>query len=155
MCNVFNLLNSCSENALPLPDVFDLKCSVTCREQYYIQLFFINQRRCQRRTWVLLPTKSVARFCTSTQHGRWRNWRHCAYKIRGLCILADIALGKYKHFFGMRSVGPVMWKMKHYKDSTRKGTSYVQYNEERLTGLRTNCLLKHVTEGKVEETGRR
>jgi len=41
--------------------------------------------------------------------------------------------------------------------SWRKGTSYIQYKEGRLTGwytLRWNCVLKHGIQGKVEETER-
>ena len=39
----------------------------------------------------------------------------------------------------------------------RKGASYIQQNEGRLSGchlLRRNCLLNHVIEGKIEGTGR-
>ena len=49
--------------------------------------------------------------------------------------------------------------MKYYKGLRRKNTSYLQLNEGRLSGLvhvlRRNSLLKHVTEGQLEETGRR
>jgi hypothetical protein len=41
--------------------------------------------------------------------------------------------------------------MKYYVESRRKGASYVQQNERRLTGVgRRNCLLKHAIEGKIE-----
>jgi hypothetical protein len=44
--------------------------------------------------------------------------------------------------------------MKYCVESRRKGTSYIQCNERRLTGLVTSCagfcLLRHVIEGKVE-----
>jgi len=36
-----------------------------------------------------------------------------------------------------------------------KWTSYIQWDERRLTRLRRNFLLKHVTEGKIEGTRRR
>jgi len=45
---------------------------------------------------------------------------------------------------------------KYYVESRRKGLSYVQYKEGRLTGfVHRNCYLKHVSEGEVEGTQRR
>jgi hypothetical protein len=48
-----------------------------------------------------------------------------------------------------------MWEMKkYYKESRRRGISYKQQKERRLTGLFTSCLgtaiLGHVIEGKLE-----
>ena len=49
--------------------------------------------------------------------------------------------------------------MKYYKESRRKGTSYVEEKgrKERWIShnLRRNCLVIHVIEGKIEEMGRR
>jgi hypothetical protein len=43
---------------------------------------------------------------------------------------------------------------KYYTESRRRGMSYVQYKEGRLTGLVTDCVenrrIKHVIEGKIE-----
>jgi len=47
--------------------------------------------------------------------------------------------------------------MKYYLESRRKGTSYMQENEGRLTGLVTSvrtALQTHVMEGKIEGMGR-
>jgi hypothetical protein len=53
-----------------------------------------------------------------------------------------------------RYVRSIVWKMKKYSiESMRKGMSYVQLNEEGLTGYghisRRNCVLKHVVEANI------
>jgi hypothetical protein len=61
-------------------------------------------------------------------------------------------------------VGPVVWEMKkYYIESRRRETSHKQQKGRKANWighiLRRNCLLKHVTEGKIEgrieKTGRR
>jgi len=40
-----------------------------------------------------------------------------------------------------RSVGSIEWKIrKSYIQSRRKGTSLIQHNEKRLTGMVTSCV---------------
>jgi hypothetical protein len=50
--------------------------------------------------------------------------------------------------------GPIVWDMKHYKESRRRGISYEEWKEGKLTGLVTSCIgtdrLKYVSEGKIE-----
>jgi hypothetical protein len=51
-----------------------------------------------------------------------------------------------------KSVGPSTWKIKCYTESRRKEISYIQKKKANWIGhiLHRNCLLKHVTEGKIE-----
>ena len=91
------------------------------------------------------------------------NYCCCTWSLQGvLCIWFGIVfLFIYTHtrthtHIRMRgqSVGLIWWKMKYYTESKKKGPSYMQYNEERLTWLINSCirscLLKHVIEGRIE-----
>ena len=46
------------------------------------------------------------------------------------------------------SVGPIVWKVRYYKQTRRRGTSYIHWNKGRICHiLHRRCLLKHVIEG--------
>jgi hypothetical protein len=93
----------------------------------------------------------------STDLFRWLGDRVTAVATKPACFFPCYDVGRASEETCVCITGysgPIVWEIKYYKESRRRGISYKERKEGQLTVLVTSCvgtdLLKQVIEGKIE-----